>query len=145
MAEADQTVGPPPNEVGMPVSMQMLVHRSEQLAVVLTGFVAFRSGVQFDMVLRTPNAAIDLVEAWVSDGPRLTAELGDGRPLPLADLGGGGDDDSSLDLRHWLSPLPQSSSLTVVVDWPARSIAERVRVDVAPLAEAAQRSITLWP
>ena len=95
-------------------------------------------------MLRTPDAAVDLVGAWVSDGPRLAAELEDGRPLRLADIGGGGDD-FSLDWRHWISRLPQSSSLTAVVDWLARAIAERVRVDVAPLAEAAQRSITLWP
>ncbi|TCJ36428.1 hypothetical protein E0504_23650 [Parafrankia sp. BMG5.11] len=49
-------------------------------------------------------------------------------------------------LRYWLWPLPPAGPLTLVVDFPARGLAEsRVTVDGSALRAAAERAVTLWP
>ncbi len=49
-------------------------------------------------------------------------------------------------LRYWLWPLPPVGPLTLVVDFPARGLAESsVTVDGSALRAAAGRAVPLWP
>lgn len=167
-------LGPPENELGVPVALRVVLARTEQVAVALIDVVAFTSGLEFAMEVRLRQLD-ELSDPFgmrlrqsrrsMSELPddvlRFGFELSDGRRVTnLADFPGfedrpagpvlmqrgGGGGNRSWSFRYWLWPLPPSGSLTVVTEWPAQGVElTRIELDVDPLLEAAARSEVLWP
>lgn len=146
---------PPGNVLGVPVPLQVVIVRSEDLVVALTGFAVQPQGAELVLTVRTPAPTDPL-----SDPDEIGMEIGfaDGRvagtasttarnhPNPASlELVDRATDRGRTDLRFWLSPLPPRGRLTVTLAWPARQIAPtRVMVDAGALAEPAGKAEVLW-
>ena len=161
-------VSAPENEipVGLPVSVVLV--RTDDAAVALTGLQVYTTGVAFTLVIRvrpssrlgTGNTLNELV--W-GQGPGegrflLGIELSDGRrrtsgspePGRAGELvfhpsaGSGGM--SSVEQSWWLSPLPPDGPLRVVVRCPELGIEESAtELDASAMRRAADGVVTLWP
>jgi hypothetical protein len=157
---------PPEAELPGIVPIDTLVlARTDQVAVAVTGLSAFSTGIEIFLTARIqPNA--EHPEAHLaasrrsfrfglqySDGGKAVGSPGGGRPdrdsepagpvlYPFA--GGGGP--HSFISRWWTWPLPPGGPLEFVCEWPAFGIAEsRTGIDGQVILDAARRSIRLWP
>jgi len=150
----------------------LLIGRTDQVAVAVTGLSAFSAGMEIFMTARIrpsadhpdehlPGGPRDLAASrrsfrfglQFSDGGKATGSAGGRRPdldfepagpvlYPFA--GGGGP--HSFISRWWTWPLPPAGSLEFVCEWPAFGIAEsRAGLDAQLILDAARRSIRLWP
>jgi hypothetical protein len=168
-------IGPPENELGVPVPLRLLLARTDDVAVALVDVAAYSTGLEFRMEvrLRAHDELVDpfgmqmrhprrAAEAGIPDEVlRFGFELPDGRrvtnisPFPHAEEAqegpvlmqrGGGGGGRSWSFGYWLWPLPPSGRLAVVVEWPSQGIdMTRVEVDADPLLAAAAQSERLWP
>lgn len=167
-------LGPPENELGVPVALRVLLARTEKVAVALLDVVGFTSGLEFALEvrlrehdelsdpfgmrlqqsLRGGSELPDDVLRFgfeLSDGRRVTNLAGfpsfDDRPAgPVLIQRGGGGGNRSWSFKYWLWPLPPGGPLTVVVEWPAHDVAlTRIELDAEPLLDAAANSEVLWP
>jgi hypothetical protein len=156
------------------VTAELVLARTEDTALTLSGFRAYPTGVAFrlDVLLRHDDAELQLGDVLFHRGPalregQLRAEilrfgvlLADGGratnlggPVgmdepepPVLTQGGGGGGGRRWHAEQWLWPLPPPGPLVFVCEWPVRGIAEtRVEVDAGPIREAAERAETLWP
>lgn len=167
-------LGPPENELGVPVPLRVVLARTDDVAVALLDVVAFSSGLEFAMEVRlrehdelsdpfgmrlrhTRQGMSELPDEVLrfgfelSDGRRVT-NLGhfpgfeDRPPGPVLMQRGGGGGGRSWSFRHWLWPLPPAGPLAVVTEWPAQGVGlTRIELDADPLLEAAAQSEVLWP
>ncbi len=65
--------------------------------------------------------------------------------LVLVSEGGSGDD-TRVDQRYWVAPLPPHGPVAFIVSWPAFGVTEsRTELDGGAIRGAASRSVTLWP
>jgi hypothetical protein len=55
--EAPEWIGPPSNVLGAPVALQVMLHRSDQLAIAVTGIVVFRTGFKFSVLTKATRDA----------------------------------------------------------------------------------------
>lgn len=163
-------LGPPPNVLGVPLDLELALARTEEVAVAVTGAVAFPSGLAFllcvrrrtpregglgDVWARAGGGALpdDLVRVGVllSDGRRATTvdphpdPAGDAPGAVLCPRAGTGDGLRAWDQSYWLWPLPPPGALTFVCEWPAEGIGiTTTPVDAAPIVDAAARATVLW-
>jgi hypothetical protein len=159
-------VQPPENEVPVALPQNVLLARTEDVAVALLGLQVHSTGVVFELTVRVrPSARADLghrLQELVWDRGRGTArfllgvELADGRrgsSVPNRSSGGvflhsrgGSGGDSSIRQRWWLSPLPPEGPLTVVVRCPELGIEETsADLDGTAIRRAAEQVVELWP
>jgi hypothetical protein len=149
----------------------LLLARTGELAVAVTGLSAFSDGIEIFLTARIrpsaghpeehlPGGPRDLAASrrsfrfglQYSDGGRAAGSPGsrpdrDSEPpgpvlYPFA--GGGGP--HSFISRWWAWPLPPAGPLEFVCEWPAFGVAEsRAGIDAQLVLDAARRSIRLWP
>jgi len=156
------------------VPVEVMLIRTEQVAVAIGGVRAYPNGFEF-MVharlrhedeaepgggglfgrhgrgMRAPNAGLRLGVMY-ADGRRAAAPGGrqrpdDGEPgrLVLVENGGGGSS-RTWDGKFWVHPLPPEGPVTFVVSWLEHGVAEsRAELDGAAIGEAARRAVDLWP
>ena len=150
----------------------LVLGRTDQVAVAVTGLSAFSAGIEIFVTARIrpstghpeehlPGGPRDLAASrrsfrfglQFSDGTKAAGSPGGGRrdhdsepagPV-LYPFAGGGAPHSFIS-RWWSWPLPPSGPLDFVCEWPAFDIAEsRVGIDAQLILDAAQRSVLLWP
>ncbi|GAB2696485.1 hypothetical protein [Thalassiella azotivora] len=163
----------PDNEVPTTVPVSAVVSRTAEVAVVLTGFDVSSTGVRFSVTVhrRGRRDTAQPLLGEVLQGDPLTGRVGllvgvetaDGRrasslaawrPGPVVDgeraltlrEDGGHSDARTARTTYWLSPVPPSGLLRVVVACPPLGLDEAVlELDATPLAEAAASVVELWP
>lgn len=154
---------PPDNVVGSYVAERVVFVRRESLLVVAEDFVAYPTGVDFTIEIRSNERVPDGFA--IPDGPRngpsgpsvgvVTADGGRAsslsqptldEPLPpvvwayRVSSGGGG-----CTQRCWMWPLPLPGPLRIVVAWPAAGLGETWgEIDGATIREAGLRGQVLW-
>jgi hypothetical protein len=91
-------LGPPENELGVPVALRVVLARTEQVAVALIDVVAFTTGLEFALEVRLrqldelsdpfgrlwplpPSGALTVVTEWPAQGVALTRIALDADPL----------------------------------------------------------------
>jgi hypothetical protein len=147
----------------VPIST-LVLGRTDQAAVAVTGLSAFSAGIEIFLTARIRPGAGDPHDLAASrrsfrfglqfsDGGKAAGNPGGGRrdrdsepagPV-LHPLAGGGGPHSFVS-RWWLWPLPPAGPLEFVCEWPAFGIAEsRAGIDAGLILEAAGRSVSLWP
>ena len=159
-------IEPPENELPVSLPQNLLLVRTDDVAVALLGLQVSSTGVAFELNVRVrPSARAGLghrLQELVWDRGRGGAaflfgvELADGRRgssvpgrssegVVFSSRGGSGGD-SSIRQRWWLSPLPPDGPLTVVVRCPELGLAETaVELDGTALRRAAEQVVELWP
>jgi hypothetical protein len=168
-------LGPPENELGVPVPLRQLLARTEAVAVALLDVSAYTTGLEFRLEVRLRRhdeladpfgmhlrrgrggATTELPDEVLrfgfelADGSRVT-NLGDFPPFdrersaPVLIQRGGGGGGRSWSFGYWLWPLPPPGPLTVALEWPAQGIAlTRVALDAEPVLAAAAAAEPLWP
>ena len=156
------------------VPAELMLVRTEQVAVAVGGVHAYPNGFEFTVHARLRRedepgprggglfnrhgrgmrAANDGLRLGVmyADGRRAAAP--DGHPrLDDADAGrlvllenGGGGSAHTWDGNFWVHPLPPEGPVTFVVSWVEHGVAEaRAELDGAAIGEAARRAVMLWP
>lgn len=156
----------------VPVNI-VLLGRTEQAAVAITGLSAYAAGFEVFVTARfrpradggsgerRPDAPGDLAAArrsfrlglQLADGTRVIGQHGGpgpdhdsapAGPILRPFLGGGGP--RSHFSRWWAWPLPPAGPLEFVCEWPAFGITEtRAGIDAQLILNAAGQSIRLWP
>jgi hypothetical protein len=161
----------PETQVGGSAGVGLLLARSDDAALALTGLIAYPNGFSFTIaaVLREEDRRGRVHHYSLRpDGPgpqppeflRVGVRFADGqvatnlagrphpdeeppaRPVLMADSGGGGG--RRFDMGYWVWPLPPPGPLTFVVAWPGYRIDETsAQIDAALLHDAAGRAINL--
>jgi hypothetical protein len=165
----------PDNEIPHPVPIAVLLAKTDDLAVAVSGVAAYTSGISFELVVRfralpagiRRHELHELVSGWGDEpDPRrmlLGVEYADGRKAsniggpawreggvshdqPILTSGGGGGSDLAQDMSFWLSPIPPDGPLSFVFAWTALGVEEtRHVVKDAALTSASARAVVLWP
>lgn len=156
--------------LGIPVPFADVLARSEEVAVLVSGIVAFPAGFSLSIVLLSrlnppPQPFAPFVHRYpgmpevrgpfrfglgFADGAKLFAERG---PWPLMVQGqytlrpqGGGGGGRSWRQGFFCQPLPPPGALQLVCEWPAYDIPEsRLEVDAKVILDAADRARPIWP
>ncbi|MEE3067455.1 MAG: hypothetical protein VYA67_26555 [Actinomycetota bacterium] len=152
---------------------ELLVIRTEEVAVSIGGVCAYPNGFEFTAHVRMRGRGGNVLggidpfgrfgrrgEPTSGDVLRLGLLYADGRrgattgghglsedPERLVLLpGGGGGSDRRWDCRFWVYPLPPAGPVTFVAAWPECGVAEtRAELDGAAIGAAAARAVILWP
>ncbi len=128
--------------------------RGPDVAIAADGFVAYPTGVELHMTVRSRRLDYQMdpffggcrprsrhgdvssdvlrIGFQLSDGAKATyggfhsvRSIDDGAPDgPVLSLGGGGGGGRSWHASLWLWPLPPAGPLTLVVEWPSREVLE---------------------
>jgi hypothetical protein len=150
----------------------LLLGRTDQAAVAVTGLSAFSTGIEIFLTVRI-RPGTDHAEEHMKGGPRDLAaarrsfrfglQFSDGGKAVGSPVGRRQDHDSepagpvlypfaigggphSFVSRWWTWPLPPAGPLEFVCEWPAFDIAEsRAAIDGQLILDAASRSLQLWP
>jgi hypothetical protein len=154
-------IGPPGNELGVAVPIRYVLVRTDELAVLLDGFVAYSTGVELELTVKSRRKRHESREFHrLSEDVHFGFRFADGRKAsnvgrqawdqersdPVLMSRGGHGGDGELNMRYWLWPLPPPGPLQAVVEWPASGIAEtEVEVDCGAILAAAGRVELLWP
>jgi hypothetical protein len=170
--EAPEWLGAPENVLPGSFQLELVLARTDHVAVYVHGGRAFPNGLEFTLGVRTreplDRRRNDPVMAWhegsleddvirfgiaLADGRKAT--VFDRRPFPERDAPppgvvlfhrGGGGGGTSWEHRFWTWPLPPPGSFAFVVEWPAQGLElTRVEIDSEPIRDAATRAIELWP
>jgi hypothetical protein len=163
-----------PPEAEIPGIVQidtLLLARTDQVAVAVTGLSAYSTGIEIFMTARIrpsashpeqhlPGGPRDLAASRRSfrfglqfaDGSKVAGRPGhrpdhDAEPAgPVLYPFAGGGGPHSFVSRWWTWPLPPAGPLEFVCEWPAFDIGEsRARTDAELILDAARHSIQLWP
>jgi hypothetical protein len=157
------------------VPAELVLIRTEQVAVAISGVHAYPNGFEFTVHARLrreyeprpaggglfgrpgrgmpePSEGLRLGVMY-ADGRRAAAPGGHHPRLDDADAGrlvlfenGGGGSGRTWDGDFWVHPLPPEGPVTFVVSWVQRGVAEaRADLDGAAIVEAARRAVVLWP
>ena len=150
----------------MPI--RLLLARTDELALALLDVVAYSTGFSMKLALRfQPGAEIDprnmMMQMHGGDPEQLRFGIAFadgrkatnlGRPGPPSDeppeislsrSGGGGGGGRGFEFGYWVYPLPPAGTTALVVEWPARGLAEtRHELDAEPIIAAAAHSEELW-
>ena len=148
----------------------VVLGRTDQVAVAVTGISAFSAGIEIFLTARIrpsadrqdhlPGGPRDLAASrrsfrfglQLADGSKAVGRGGHrpdrdsepGGPVLWVFAGGGGP--HSFVSRWWAWPLPPKGPLEFVCEWPTFGIAEsRASLDAQLILDAADRSIRLWP
>jgi hypothetical protein len=145
-------LGPPDNEVGVAVPLNLSLARNDNVAVALLCATVYSTGFELAGTVRTREQLDALHEAFVlHHRPRRSGELepeffrfglefADGRkatnlghPFQRAEVDadpsqpvlvprGGGGGGNSWQLNWWVWPMPPPGELAVVCEWPSQGI-----------------------
>jgi hypothetical protein len=153
--------GPPENVVGATVPFDLVLVNTGQIAVTVGSMTAYPTGVSFELrILRrtpTPEDALWRMHHPGPGGLRLGIELPDGSRVvsdrgphapgkgPTLTPGGGSGGPLRQEQSYWLWPLPPAGPLRFACAWPDEGIDEAVAEIDAPIREAAERAVELWP
>ena len=161
----------PGNEVPVAVPLNLLVARTDSVAVALIGLQVYSTGLSFQLVVRVRPSAEQqpgnrLDELFWERGPGAPGflfglEFSDGRRVDdvarrghgeghadgiLFHPGGGGGGMTSMDQHWWLSPVPPAGPLHVVLRCDELGVAGTVtELDATVLSRAAAQVVELWP
>jgi hypothetical protein len=153
---------------------EILLARSDDVAIGVSGFRAYPSGFELTLVVllrsedrrgrifqrlgRTlPGEELDdeflRFGILFADGTSATNLGGwhhprpDEEPTPpILSHNGGGGGGRRYDMHYWVWPLPPPGPMTIVGEWPARGIPEtRAEIDTQPIRDAATRAIQVFP
>ena len=157
---------PPENELPVALPVNLVLARTDDVAVALTRLQVYSAGLAFDLVVRVrPSADIArddrlnellwhgrgrgtafLLGVGFADGRRATnipRGRGDGTVL-VSGSGSGGM--SSVEQSWWLHPLPPEGPLTVAVRCDDLGIEESLtELDGTAVRRAGEGVATLWP
>jgi len=149
----------------------LVLGRTDEVAVAITGLSAFSAGIEIFLTARirpsaahpdehAPGGPRDLAASRRSfrfglqfaDGGKVAGRTG-GHPEHDSEPAGavlypfaGGGAPYSFFSRWWMWPLPPAGPLEFVCEWPAFGIAEsRAGIDAQLILDAAARSVRLWP
>ncbi len=166
--------GPGDNVVGGAVALELVLARTDNVAILLRNFVAYPTGITFVLDTRRRSFDPDTVGdplghhmmrpgrgdpdtvlrfgVQFSDGAKATLIghrhwPGPDEPLeqPVLMPRGGGGHSGRWTQDMWLWPLPPAGPFAFVVEWPLESIPEtRLEIDAGLLLKAASRSEVLW-
>lgn len=147
-------VGPPLDVLPGVVPVELVIARSDQTVVAVTGMRAYPMGFGFTLSLRLRHLPTRqqhqfpyLLDYDPSEGhpmpdefPRFGVQFADGgkatnldrRPFtdgeelapPVLTQGGGGGGGQIWDMEQWVWPLPPPGPLAFVCEWPVRGITE---------------------
>ncbi len=166
--------GPQPGVLPGVLSEQVVVFRTDNVALFVGNFRVYPTGLMFELNLwlREPDETFHRppfeLEGSFRPGDstdgilRFGVVLADGfkwtnldQSMPLYDVKpnkpvvlrrGGGGGDYSWEWDYWLWPLPSDGPLTFVAYWPAHNVPEsRATVDGMALRAAAAEAEVLWP
>ncbi|SDY53566.1 hypothetical protein SAMN05660209_03071 [Geodermatophilus africanus] len=164
--ELHRRIEPPENEIPVALPQNVLLARTDDVAVALLDLHVLSTGVSFHLTVRARAAALRRVDHRLTElvwnhGPRggrflLGVEFSDGRrgsSLPMGSSEGvllhsrgGGGGETSVDQRWWLSPLPPEGPVRVVVRCPELGIEETsAELDGTAIRRAAEQVVELWP
>lgn len=159
---------PPDNVLGSYVAERVVFVRSESLLVVAEDFVAYPTGVDFTVEIRSnervpggfaipegghaglggpqDSLAVGVVTADGGHASSLLRPNLEDEPLPPVvrayRVSSGG---SGCTQRCWMWPLPLPGPLRIVVAWPAAGLGETWgEIDGATIREAGLRAQVLW-
>ena len=157
----------PENEIPVALAENLLLARTDDVAVALVGLQVYTTGVAFTLIVRVRPSSELLAGGSVNDlvwehGPRagrfmMGLELSDGRrvsnlrmPAGPTDVvftaGGGSGGEASIEQSWWLHPLPPEGTLRFVVRCAELGIGEADAVlDGTAIRRAAADVVTLWP
>jgi len=158
----------PENELPVTLPRNLVLARTDDVAVALTGLQVFTTGVSFQLSARARSgSAFPDLDRGLGDifwehrpgSPRflLGVEFSDGRrasslPFPGATgeivfhQSGGGGGETAVDQSWWLSPLPPDGPLRVVARCPDIGLAETtVELDGTAIRRAGEGATVLWP
>jgi hypothetical protein len=158
-----------------PVSAEVLVVRTNQVAVAVGSVCAYPNGFEFTVHVRSRRVDREFAPSgdpfsWhrrfagahaPADVLRLGVLYADGRctattsprrhnhdssdELVLNDEGGGGNE-RSWDQRFWVHPLPPDGPVTLIASWLEHDVTEaRAELDGTMIRVAAGHAINLWP
>jgi hypothetical protein len=167
--------GPPRNVLPGSAPITLIVARSDQTVVAVTGIQAYPAGFGFTLNLRLGNLSgreEHLIPYLLDDAAfetdplpdeflRFGVQFADGRKTtnldqlpydleqepdqPVLHRYGRGVG-SIWDMEQWVWPLPPTGPFAYVCAWPARGIPEsRAEIDGGLILDAAERAVTLWP
>lgn len=161
-------LGPPENEFGVLVPIQVELVRTDEVAAAVVGVIAYSTGFTVRMMTRVSPAAAPatghpMIRPWATgkDQFRFGIAFADGRkatnvhvhlergddppPIWLSLQGGSGGGGLSWDVGYWVYPIPPPGAVTFAAEWKRHRVSERVHeVDGTPIREAAARSERLW-
>jgi len=149
----------------------LLLARTGQVAVAVTGLSAYSAGIEIFLTARIrpgagqpgghlpgprdPAASRHSFRFGLqfAGGGKAAGSPAAGRPAsdsepagPVLYLFAGGGGPRSFISRWWAWPLPPEGPLEFVCEWPAFGVAEsRAGVDAQLILGAARRSVRLWP
>ena len=151
---------------------ELLLVRTEDVAVAIGSIRAYPSGFEFTALVRTRGKATsgergpglnnpfggpfrrrsdpgDVLQLGVlyADGRRGATGGGFGAEGGLHLMpGSSGGNDRRYDSNFWVHPLPPDGPVTFVAAWPEHGVAEtRAELDAAAIHAAVARAVTLWP
>jgi hypothetical protein len=156
---------------GGPVDALLVLAHTDEVAVAVTGLVAYPNGFEFTAQLANRNprrADLHLLhhrfeEPLPDEVLRLGVRFADGRSVTNLDephwpgvppespsiglhSGGGGGGGRRYEMSYWVWPLPPPGPVTFACAWPAHGVAEsRADLDGQLLIDAAARARRLWP
>jgi hypothetical protein len=154
-------IGPPGNELGVAVPIRYVLVRTDELAVLLDGFVAYSTGVELELTVKSRRKRHESREFHrLSEDVHFGFRFADGRKAsnvgrhawdqersdPVLMSRGGHGGDGELNMRYWLWPLPPPGPLAFAIEWPSKRIEPSMReVDAGLIIEASKSSEVLWP
>ena len=159
----------PSDRIGGPLTLALLVGKSDRAAVIVRDAVAYTQGVSLTVETISPDAELLGAQFGLRERMserslppefmRLGVEYSDGTratnlPFGIADYkpgavflrtsGHGGN--GRVRWGYWLSPLPTKDPFTFACEWPHAGIELTLTpLDVTQLTEAASKSRDLWP
>jgi hypothetical protein len=162
---------PPDNELGLSLPFRRVAVRTEAIAIVVDGLVAYSTGFSFRLAGRSrPEAdgrarvGFDLMfhprsgQGELMSQLLLGVEFADGRKATTLTIGppqdrqptitnrGGGSGGGRFDTEYWVWPLPPPGDLVLALQWDGQGIPlTRVDLTEAAIREAATASEPLWP
>jgi hypothetical protein len=160
-------IDPPENEVPVALPVNVVLARTEDVAVALLGLQVYTTGVSFTLVVRArPSSELartqglnELIWQHGAGAGRflLGVELADGRRASgmrmgerdtdlVFHSGSGSGGEASVEQTWWLGPLPPEGPLVFVVRCPELGIGETAtELDGSAIRRAADDVVTLWP
>jgi hypothetical protein len=166
-------IAPPRNVLGSAVPLQLMLARTEGVAVLVAGATAYPTGVEFMVLVRRRGKfRTALEEPPLGFHHRLRSEIpeevlrfgvqfADGRKAtslgsfprphdqepshPVLIQHGGGGGGGQWNFGFWLYPLPPAGPLAFVCEWPSEGIElTRREIDAEIVREPAGRAEVLW-
>jgi hypothetical protein len=161
---------PPETMVPGIVPVELLLARTDDRAVLVTGLRAYPTGVDFVLTVRPRpgqphqrNRDPDRLHRLAYHDLRLELRFADGRMVgndprywprtfeteepdpPFLYYHGGGGSERGWYSRHWLWGLPPPGPLAFVCAWPAGQIpGSGAEIDARLVLKAADRAVSVW-